>query len=111
MDMAQNSLKLTLDQVIKDIAAGRSTKIYLCPKSMWWTHLESDLVKGKTPLGYKVNVNPNPLRFINKSKSMPEWYGKHRLDAFMKAHAQNCEQKFSNKWDKYNDLIDNKPWK
>lgn len=99
---------MTIEQVIKDIISGESTKIYLCPKGLWWTHLESDLANGKVPFSTKdkPRININPLDFINKTKLKPNWYGKHKLEAFMKAHAKNCEGHNYNQWKRYNDLID-----
>lgn len=40
----------TLEKVKNDIKARRSTAIYLCVQSLWWTHLESD-IKESTRLG------------------------------------------------------------
>lgn len=120
---------ITLEQIKADIKSGKCKKIILSDKFLWWTHLESDLVdatisgeqylirndpfgleKNKhnftDPLGGKINVNNDPHKFIIKTLLNPKHYGKHRIQAFLKAHHQNCDNFFSNKWQGYNDLID-----
>jgi hypothetical protein len=119
---------VTLEEIKADIKSGKSKKIYLSDKFLWWTHLESDLVDATMsgekyvlkndpfgleklatftdPLGGKININNNPSKFIVKTLLNPKHYGKHRIQAFLKAHHQNCDNFFSNKWDRYNKLID-----
>lgn len=46
------------------------------------------------------------LRWISEAEKKPEHFGKHGLDAFMKAHHQNCGGNASDKWSNYNLLID-----
>lgn len=104
MALVQN---ITLKQVELNIKNFRCKKIYLCPKSLWWTDDERDLKDGKTPLGFVPLVNKDPKHFLWQTKNAPEgWYGRHGLNAFMAAHHKNNSTKFYNKWDRYNDLID-----
>lgn len=121
---------ITLKQVIADIKNGKSQNIYLCSKSLWWTHLESDaidahfsgleFVKNKnifkiinnnvtefySPIGEPIIKNNNALKFMMQTQMRPQHCGKHGLNAFMKAHHQNNSKHFFNKWQRYNDLID-----
>lgn len=120
---------ITIQQIKADINSGKSVSIYLSEKFLWWTHLESDLLKsteqGKNyvrtlpvherwnehrefcdPLGGKIIINKEPGLFITKTLLNPKHYGNHRIQAFLKAHHQNCNNFFSNKWKGYNDLID-----
>lgn len=124
-------MSITLEQIKSDIKSGKSKAIYLSDKFLWWTHLEDDLIqatemgieymKDKTriesiligmswhkcdPIGSKVIINKEPGLFIARTLMNPKHYGKHRIQAFMKAHHQNCNNFYSNKWQGYNNLID-----
>jgi hypothetical protein len=41
---------ITIEQVIEDIKSGKSKAIFLSSRTLWWTHLESDL-KDSTKAG------------------------------------------------------------
>lgn len=114
---------MTLDQVRADVKSGKCKAIYMCSKSMWWTHLESDLMDAKataisrypelfdninnfSPIGEPITVNKDPKKWLATSERFTKHYGKHRLAALMKAHHQNNSTHFYNKWQRYNDLID-----
>ena len=47
-------LSLTLDQVQEDIKSGKSKKAYYSVHSLWWTHLEQDLINA-TELGNEIS--------------------------------------------------------
>lgn len=36
-------MKITLKQVLADIAEGKSTQVYYSARTLWWTHLSSDV--------------------------------------------------------------------
>lgn len=58
------------------------------------------------PLGNRVKVFPEPYKWVRRSMTNPGHFGKHGLKAFMKTHHQNCNSYFSNRFQGYNDLID-----
>ena len=125
-------MAINFNEVMSDIRRGASTKIYFSAKSLWWTHLKSDLIEaterghayklaiakregrgvyvraeGETdPLGEPVKVFPKPGLWMKNSSKQAGSFGKHGLRAFMKAHHQNTSTYFSNKWADYNNLID-----
>lgn len=45
--MIQNHVKITLTQIEKDIADGKSKMIFHSSRGAWWTHLESDLEEAR----------------------------------------------------------------
>jgi hypothetical protein len=59
------------------------------------------------PTGAPLFEESNVERWIKQSESNPGHFGKHGLDAFMFSHHQNCQNFVSNKWDNYNNRIDN----
>jgi hypothetical protein len=151
---------MDIKQVESDIKSGKSKRIYLCSRTLWWTHLDSDVkyatAKGQqfqeitenkmrddpsvpqekkqkiralrdglkelyannpkafpggggvplSPIGAPLYQNDKPMKFIQQTKMKPSHFGKHGLKAFMRTHHQNEQAHFYNKWDKYNDLID-----
>lgn len=121
---------ISIDQIHEDISDGKSTKIYFSAKSLWWTHLESDLTEASKhgfsyqirvkkgtgasficpsdcdPIGNKTKTFPNAALWLKRSLSNPAFFGKHGLKAFLKTHHQNCTNYFSNTWQGYNNLID-----
>lgn len=53
---------ITLEQVKKDIIAGRSTAIYLCTHTLWWTHLDSDVTEAtKIGRAYRDRIDEKML--------------------------------------------------
>ena len=121
-----NSIRINmeLEQIKRDILSGKAKKVYYSDKSLWWTHLKTDVIdateKGRKyldatnqaivggfvdPIGAKIH-SANAKDWLKKSLSNPNWYGKHGLKAFVFTHHQNCQQFFSNKWDEYNKKID-----
>lgn len=106
-------MNLTIEQVKEDIASGKSTMIFYSSRSAWWTHLESDLIgatKKSTipcdPSGSPLFQTDDTLGFMKAAESKPEHYGKHKMDAFMKSHHQNCDGHCFMDWSKYNDVLD-----
>lgn len=117
---------MTLDQVEKDIKSGKCKFIYLCTKSLWWTHLESDLEEARTmglrfnkfaiglisPVGAQIILNRDPKKFIAQTKNRPRNkqfdadFGKHGIKTFMRAHHRNEKKHYYNKWSKYDELIE-----
>ena len=45
-------MPITLDQIKKDIAEGKTSAIYYSSKTLWWTHLDTDLEES-TEIGKK----------------------------------------------------------
>lgn len=116
---------ITLDQVKADIKSDKCKVIYMCSKSMWWTHDSNDLSDAfmlatknypgvyttgvnYSPLGEVCIINKDPKKWLATSERFTKHYGKHRLAALMMAHHQNNSTHFYNKWKRYNDLIDEK---
>lgn len=59
------------------------------------------------PVGAPLYAMDKPMKWIEQSEKKPSHFGKHGLAAFIFTHHQNCKTGFYNKWDKYNELIDN----
>lgn len=117
---------MTLNQVKADIKSGKCKAIYICSKSLWWTHDSKDVFDSYvlamknypkvkeyngnglnySPIGEPLIINKDPKQWLKTSERFTKHYGKHRLAALMKAHHQNNSTHFYNKWQKYNDLID-----
>jgi hypothetical protein len=119
---------MNLQRVKQDIRIGLSTRIYMCTASLWWTHLESDLEEATrmgiafkkrveplkliiesqniSPIGAPLKINDNPARWIKTTERlMPGQFGKDWERIFMKAHHQNEQAHFYNKWIKYKELL------
>lgn len=47
-------LKMTIEQVKADIKSGKSTRIYYSARTLWWTHLDSD-VEEATKIGRAIS--------------------------------------------------------
>lgn len=141
---------ITIEQVKQDIASGKSTKIYYSAGTLWWTHLDEDLIQA-TQIGkvnrenfHKEMINdPNvpqekkneaqalwdlmtsspaqtpmdpsgcplyeatkPLDWIDAAVNAPDHFGKHKLDAFIKTHHQNCDRLIYRSWKAVNEKMD-----
>lgn len=126
-------MSITIEDILSDIRTKQSTKIYFSEFCLWWTHLESDLQQSTQrgreyrkaigqkngaaimnlltetdPLGNPVKVFDKPGRWVRQSIMNPGHFGKHGVKAFLKTHHQNCSTYFSNRFQGYNDLIDQK---
>lgn len=126
-------MPVSLNQILKEIRAGKCKTIYTSKTSLWWTHCKKDVLdatqkgreyqqaiarrEGKAilqvvkhehtdPIGGEVVRNTDPKLFIENSVKYKNLYGKHKLNALMKAHHQNTTNFFSNNWQAYNDRID-----
>lgn len=55
---------------------------------------------------YQFTEKKDIENWIAAAENKPEHFGKHGIDAFLKAHHQNCDGKCFNSWDSYNSLID-----
>lgn len=117
---------MTIAQVKADIKSGKCTAIYMCTKSLWWTHLASDLEEARTmglkfnkfatglisPIGEPILVNNKPKKFIDQTERRPRNkvfdndFGKYGIKTFMRAHHQNEKKHFYNKWKRYDKLIE-----
>ena len=138
---------ITFDQIKKDIRDGKVSWIYYSSNTLWWTHLESDLIesrklgreaskrshdkllasnrsdkekkkmsalfemaqKGSHPLdpsGSPLMMTEETNEWMDVAKQKPSHFGKHGLNAFMKSHHQNCNNKCHPEWGFYNKLID-----
>ena len=124
-------MAMTLKIVNDDIKARRSTAIYICSTSLWWTHLESDVIestrlgleyrkskgmalsnyfdKKLSPCGLPLIKKPDPFKFLNNSVKMAFTLSKeHGLDVLIFTHHQNCKKHFFNTYDKYIEVMTNK---
>ncbi len=62
-------LKITLEQVKADIKSGKSTRIYYSTRTLWWTHLDSD-VEEATKLG-RIAMDEDGKKFMART-DVPE---------------------------------------
>ncbi|MES2004319.1 MAG: hypothetical protein V4450_07345 [Bacteroidota bacterium] len=140
---------ITLEQIKKDIADGKGSRIYYSAHTLWWTHLDTDVetatemgkqasdsrmeqmladptvpeeqktrikaLRNSAPMQSTVPLDPSgsPLyqmddveKWIRVAEEKPAHFGKHGLDAFVKAHHQNCEGIAFQSWDHVNQVID-----
>lgn len=58
------------------------------------------------PTGAPLYQMQEPLKWITEAEAKPEHFGEHGLEAFMKTHHQNCDDKCHAKWEEYNKMID-----
>lgn len=58
------------------------------------------------PSGVPLFQTDDLKNWISSAESNPNHYGRHKLDAFMKSHHQNCEGNCLTGWEGYNLLID-----
>lgn len=111
-----NIMGITLEQIKKDIESGKSDKIYYSSATTWWTHLEEDLIDAKKKSPHPnahIQLDPSgaPLFQANiklalkQSIKQQDSYGENKINAWIKAHHQNCEGICWKNWDDVNDYI------
>lgn len=67
--------------------------------------------QGDTPLdpsGSPLMETGDPAGWIRKAEEKHEHFGKHKLDALMLGHHQNCEGQCYRTWANYNEVLDRK---
>ncbi len=67
------------------------------------------IARGNTPLdpsGSPLMQTDNPTEWISMAEKKPEHFGRHGIQAFLKAHHQNCGGLCFSKWEQYNLLCD-----
>lgn len=140
---------MTIEKIRIDIKLGDCRTVYYSSQTLWWTHLDADLLdaslKGRQAMEKKMQGllnNPgvpepekkklknlfdiaamnknipldpsgsplfqcNAIQFLISAESTPKLYGQHGMNAFVKAHHQNCDGNYFTTWALYNQLIDN----
>lgn len=102
---------------LKGVKADKPETIWYSVNTCWWTHRYTDLRERKNnrpcdPRGGMLMMMP-AAAFLESAEANPDHYGRHGLDAFMAAHADNCVvaedypiRTSLETWDEYNDLLD-----
>lgn len=60
------------------------------------------------PSGSPLFEMHNPSEFVGRSEAEPDFFGKHKMDCFLKVHHQNCNGWCPQNWDAVNEYLDRK---